>query len=139
MGVLHLITSLMIIYGMGVRGFHGVYTPCQNEFGQYGEYIISIEFKFTGEVILIHQKRPLGPKKVYTCKYHFIPRKKESYLRVVFEGPECDKLLEDSKGYLNPYALQPSITLDLKYLYMVLPSPGARALYKDRKNWECPA
>ncbi|EER07570.1 hypothetical protein Pmar_PMAR005003 [Perkinsus marinus ATCC 50983] len=140
MEVLHLITSL-IICGMGVRG-HVVYRPCIDGFRQYGEYIIRIEFKLKGNVLLTYQENPLGPEKVYTCVYHFDPKEKEmdeGYVPVLFLGPECQRLVKDSKGRLNGDSLKPFLTFpNLDYLYMKLPSRNSTALYKNKGAWPCP-
>ncbi|EER12848.1 hypothetical protein Pmar_PMAR021919 [Perkinsus marinus ATCC 50983] len=140
MEVLHLITSL-IICGMGVRG-HVVYRPCIDEFGQYGEYIIRIEFKLNSDVLLTYQENPLGPKKVYTCMYDFDAREKEmdeEYIRIYFLGRECRRLVKDSKGRLNEDSLDPFLTFpNLDYLYMKLPSRNSTALYKNKGAWPCP-
>ncbi|EER12276.1 hypothetical protein Pmar_PMAR001073 [Perkinsus marinus ATCC 50983] len=138
MRVLHLITSL-IIYGMGVRGHVGVYTPCLDKDGDFAQYVSRIEFFYDGTVALTHQEGRLGRKKVYVCKYYIFPINETCpYYRARFEGYECWKLLQDSKGYLMPDSFKCSLQLPkFEYLLMPLPSPHARtALYKDR-SWKC--
>ncbi|EER08776.1 hypothetical protein Pmar_PMAR017888 [Perkinsus marinus ATCC 50983] len=139
MEVLHLITSLMIISGTAEQRIEGVYEPCVDKGGRYAEYIIRIEFKMDGSVILTHQKQALDPKRVYKCLYSLEDKDKDAYIRASFKGSECDKLLTKSRGRLNKDSLHPSLLKPkFEYLYMKLPTADDSALYKEKRHWACP-